>query len=316
VIEDHARLGRAVNHEPPIALPAELIERFRSIAERLVSAHLEVISADERPFEIGQLVAHVYMSFKGDGTFGKHWDTHDVFAIQLLGRKRWRIFAPTFPLPLTYQTNDRSGHECPDEPELEITMEEGDMLYLPRGWWHHVIPLDVGSFHLSVGTYSPTLYDDIMMTSAKYVEQQAAARRAFSPSDYRERLSEILRQLPDVLSDPARAAAFERETIGREPLDAELNLNLFLEPRAHPLTGTAVLRLTTFHTPTLEGGQLPVNGALLSLDTVGQAIVAVLRDCTALDFAALCARLEDTSPDAVRRAVLDLARHDIVTIQA
>lgn len=50
-------------------------------------------------------------------------------------------------------------------------MEDGDMVYLPRGWWHHVIPLEVGSFHLSVGSYAPTLFDYMVQTSAKYLEQ-------------------------------------------------------------------------------------------------------------------------------------------------
>ncbi|WP_428097550.1 JmjC domain-containing protein [Candidatus Rariloculus sp.] len=85
--------------------------------------------------------SNAYLSFAGDGTFGQHWDTHDVFVIQLIGRKRWRIYPPTFPLPLTYQTNDTSGHTCPTEPALEVILEEGDVFYIPRGWWHHVIPL-------------------------------------------------------------------------------------------------------------------------------------------------------------------------------
>nr|WP_295979738.1 cupin domain-containing protein [uncultured Variovorax sp.] len=36
-------------------------------------------------------VANGYAAFGGEGTFAKHWDTHDVFAVQLIGRKRWRI---------------------------------------------------------------------------------------------------------------------------------------------------------------------------------------------------------------------------------
>jgi ribosomal protein L16 Arg81 hydroxylase len=267
-------------------------------------------------FAGAQASGNAYLSFKGDGTFGKHWDTHDVFAIQLIGRKRWKVFAPTLPLPLTYQTNERTGHVCPDEPALEVTMEEGDMLYLPRGWWHHVVPLDVGSFHLSVGAYAPTLYDYVLWTSARYLEQHAGARRAFSAADYRETLAEALRQLPQVLLDPARAAEFERDAIGRQPLNAEVNLGLFLDPAANPLSGSAVLRLTAFHAPKLERGELPVNGALLSLDPEGQAIVAALRDCASLRYDALCARLPGFPPEVMHRAVLNLARHDIVTIQA
>src|SRR5512145_3077642 len=40
---------------------------------------------------------NAYLSVGGRGTFGRHWDTHDVFALQLIGRKRWQVFPATFP---------------------------------------------------------------------------------------------------------------------------------------------------------------------------------------------------------------------------
>ncbi len=261
-----------------------------------------------------QTTGNAYLSFAGDGTFGEHWDTHDVFAIQLIGRKRWRIFAPTFPLPLTRQTHDRSGHTCPAEPTLELALEEGDVMYLPRGWWHHVIPLEVGSFHLSVGCYPPSMFDYIIQTSAKCLEQQIGARRAFSLADYRETVAEVMQQLSAVLLDAANAAGFERDGVGRERMNAEFNL-ASLDSAAAPLSGAALLSLATFHAPKLEGGMLLVNGAQVRLEPVSQAIVAALRDRTSLQFDELCALLKDTPPDAVHRAVLDLARHDVVTIQ-
>jgi ribosomal protein L16 Arg81 hydroxylase len=267
-------------------------------------------------FAGAQTSGNAYMSFKGDGTFGKHWDTHDVFAIHLLGRKRWRIFAPTFPLPLTYQTNDRSGQTCPAEPALEVTLEEGDILYLPRGWWHHAVPLDVGSFHLSVGSYPPTLYDYVLWTTANYLAQRADTRRAFSPTDYREALATAVQQLPQVLFDSASAAEFQRDAMGREPLNAELNVELFLDPKDRPIPSGAVIRLTTCHSPTLERGEVLANGARLSLDRESQAVVTALRGSIALRYDALGALVPGVPAAVLHRVVLDLARRDIVTIQA
>jgi ribosomal protein L16 Arg81 hydroxylase len=266
-------------------------------------------------FAGAQTSSNAYMSFIGDGSFGKHWDTHDVFVIQLIGRKRWRIFTPTLPLPLTYQSNDRSGHTCPDEPAMEVVLEEGDVMYVPRGWWHHVIPLQVGSFHLSVGSYMPTLFDYVVQTSAKYLEQQVDVRKAFSSADYRETVSELMRQLPAVLLDPANAHAFELDWASRERMNAEFNL-ASLDSAASALSDDALLSLATFRSPKLEGGVLLVNGRHLRLEPVSQAIVVALCDLPSLRFAALCARLADVPPDAVRRAVLDLARRDIVTMRS
>lgn len=265
-------------------------------------------------FAGAQTSGNAYMSFTGDGSFGKHWDTHDVFVMQLIGRKSWRIFSPTFPLPLTYQTNDRSGQTCPEEAAIELIMEEGDVLYVPRGWWHHVIPLRGGSFHLSVGTYAPSVFDYIVQTSAKYLEQQIAARRSFTPAGYREAVAEAIERLPAVLFDAANAAAFERDWSGRENMNAEFNL-ASLDSAAAPLSGDALVSLATFRNPVLEGGTLTVNGAQLRLEPVSQAVVAALRDSAPLRLDELSARLGGIAPDAVHCAVLELARHDVVTIQ-
>lgn len=258
---------------------------------------------------------NAYMSFAGDGTFGKHWDTHDVFVIQLIGRKLWRIYAPTQPLPLTYQTNEKTGHACPSEPLRELILEEGDVLYLPRGYWHHVIPLRTGSFHLSVGSYSPTMFDYMVQMSAKYLEQQIGARAGFSSGDYRETVGELVEKLGNALLDPGAAAAFETDWIGRERMNAEFNLASLDAAKPFALSDAALVSLATFHAPTLEGGVLLVNGARLSLNPVSLAIVGALRDESSLRFDALCRRVADVPRDIVHRAVIDLSRHDIVTIQ-
>lgn len=266
-------------------------------------------------FAGAQTSGNAYMSFSGDGTFGKHWDTHDVFAIQLIGRKRWRIFSPTFPLPMTLQSHDRSGHRCPAEPSFELTLEEGDVLYLPRGWWHHVVPLQGGSFHFSVGCYTPKVFDYVVQTAARYLEQHVGARRSFSPKDYRETVEELLEKLKPVLLDPANAAGFERDFVGRERMSAEFNLALLDAPPSS-LPDSARLSLATFSAPTLDGGAILVNGVQLTLEPVSRAVVAALAACNTLTVAELRARLDDVAPDATRRAVLDLARHDVVTIQS
>ena len=278
-----------------------------------------LLAAKRLCLEIGRFTGmptsgNAYMSFSGAGSFGKHWDTHDVFVIQLIGRKRWKIFAPTFPLPLTYQTNDRSGHTCPEQPAVELVLEEGDVMYVPRGWWHHVIPLDIGSFHLSVGSYPPMLFDYLVQTTAKYLEQQVEARRSFSAANYRQIVTELLQQLPSVLLDPANAANFEHDWASRERMDSEFTLAA-LDPAASGLSGNEILSLTTYRASPLEDGTLLVNGKQLGLNAVSQAVVAALQNATHLTFAELCSQLGDSSRDALQGAVFDLARHDIVAIQ-
>jgi len=188
-------------------------------------------------------------------------------------------------------------------------------MYLPRGWWHHVIPLELGSFHLSVGLYPPSMFDYVIQTSAKYLEQQLGARRAFSAANYRETVAEVMQQLPAVLLDEANATAFERDWVGRERTNAEFNL-ASLDSAAAPLSGDVLLSLATSRPLLPEAGVVLINGAPLRLEQVNQKIVNTLHDVTSLRLDALCKCLEDVPVDSVHRAVLDLARHDIVTIQS
>ncbi|WP_175823420.1 cupin domain-containing protein [Burkholderia sp. BCC0419] len=106
-------------------------------------------------------VANGYIAFGEDESFGKHWDTHSVFAVQMMGRKRWLIYEPTHALPLKHQRSTGKQSECPTEPYMDVTIDAGDILYLPRGWWHTAIPLKEETFHLAVGVHESTISDYI-----------------------------------------------------------------------------------------------------------------------------------------------------------
>ena len=74
------------------------------------------------------------VSYAGDGGgVGPHFDSYDVFLLQVQGRRRWRIGRLKDPqlqagVPLKILANF--------EPEQEWLLEPGDMLYLPPRWAH------------------------------------------------------------------------------------------------------------------------------------------------------------------------------------
>src|SRR5690606_23078204 len=54
-----------------------------------------------------QVVSSAYAAFGEKDSFRCHWDTRDVFVIQLIGRKRWIVYEPSFEAPLyTQQSRD------------------------------------------------------------------------------------------------------------------------------------------------------------------------------------------------------------------
>lgn len=67
-----------------------------------------------------------------------HADAHDVFALQTYGRKQW----------VTYADGDR--------PRLDVSLEAGECLYLPKGLRHAARTIDEPSVHITVGVRTVT----------------------------------------------------------------------------------------------------------------------------------------------------------------
>ena len=189
------------------------------------SAKLRRLCSEVAGFFGHQTLGNAYAAFGGEGTFGKHWDTHDVIVLQLIGRKRWQIFEPTFPLPLSSHTTRNVGHECPAMPVVDCVLEAGDLLYVPRGWWHHAIPLNEGSFHLSVGVYLPSVLDYLMWLCSHHVSQVLEARAGLTHSTPdKECMAATLGALQQVATNPFYVAQFQREVAERGRASPELDV--------------------------------------------------------------------------------------------
>ena len=101
--------------------------------------------------------ANLYACWGASPGFDIHWDDHDVFVIQLEGAKRWMLYGSTRPSPLRRDLD--ADHPRPTEPLEEIVLEAGDMLYLPRGYWHAAVGTGGPTLHLTVGLTRKTGHD-------------------------------------------------------------------------------------------------------------------------------------------------------------
>ncbi|HST47240.1 cupin domain-containing protein [Jatrophihabitans sp.] len=94
--------------------------------------------------------------------FAPHYDTHDVFVLQVAGRKRWVVHRPVFADPLPGQ--DWEQHRAAvtaraaEPPLLDLLLQPGDALYLPRGYLHSAVAQGDTSIHLTVGVHPVTRY--------------------------------------------------------------------------------------------------------------------------------------------------------------
>ncbi|MGH3782200.1 MAG: cupin domain-containing protein [Pseudonocardiaceae bacterium] len=98
---------------------------------------------------------NVYLTPAGSRGFKPHYDTHDVFIVQVYGTKRWQLASDPYELPLASRPHDKSAPE--PAPEREFDLRAGDVLYLPRGVIHSATSNETASVHVTIGVH-PVLY--------------------------------------------------------------------------------------------------------------------------------------------------------------
>jgi len=103
-------------------------------------------------FELScKVQTNVYLTPKNSQGFKTHYDDHDVFIMQIHGKKNWNLYQQAVEKPFRGEPFDSSEHEA-GKLNLNFTMEPGDCLYIPRGFMHDAT--NVGSepsLHITVG---------------------------------------------------------------------------------------------------------------------------------------------------------------------
>jgi hypothetical protein len=140
---DSAALTRELREGATLVLDNvdELHRPIRRLAESL-----------ERVFRV-RVQVNSYAGWRRSNGFDLHWDDHDVFILQVAGRKHWKVYGMTRPFPLA---RDVKPADAPRDSRWEGLLEDGDLLYIPRGWWHVATPLNEPTLHLTVGISNPT----------------------------------------------------------------------------------------------------------------------------------------------------------------
>ena len=135
------KLTHELNSGATLVLDAvdELYEPLRALAEALELFFHERIQIN------------AYAGWRTSRGFDLHWDDHDVFILQVTGRKQWMIHGMTLAYPLAGDSKEPK----PTEPPLwDHILEAGDLLYIPRGFWHVAYPLNEPTLHLTVGVHN------------------------------------------------------------------------------------------------------------------------------------------------------------------
>ena len=111
----------------------------------------------------GKVQGNLYLSSRGRPGFGAHFDTHDVYAVHVEGTKTWHIYEGRAHDPIAhplFKTLIREHHEqAKGAKVMDVHMEPGDLLYLPRGQYHDALADEGGTVHIAFGVTYPIGFD-------------------------------------------------------------------------------------------------------------------------------------------------------------
>jgi ribosomal protein L16 Arg81 hydroxylase len=170
---------------------------------------------------------NMYLTPRGAQGLAPHFDTQEVFVLQVRGSKQWRLYAPCVELPV-----EEMAGELPEgyarEPMMTVHLRAGDMLYMPRGVVHEALTGAEESLHLTVGvnvlTWRTLLEDVLQLASEGDVAFRRAlpvgfARRDDALPELRVGLEALLAKLSSTARGAAAADRLARRYLGQvQPL--------------------------------------------------------------------------------------------------
>jgi Cupin superfamily protein len=153
---------------------------------------------------------NVYITPGNAAGFSPHYDTHEVFVLQIAGEKHWRIYEP--PIKLPHRSQPFSPHNyVPSGVPLEVDLIPGDLLYLPRGFVHTTSTSDSASVHVTLGI---TVYTwvELLAVLLRSSRSSARLRRALPPGfASRDGLGPMLKeQLVEAATELLQTADYDR----------------------------------------------------------------------------------------------------------
>ncbi len=178
-------------------------------------------AADALEMALGsEVTCNAYCSQSGHQAFPSHFDSMEVFAMQISGTKAWRIYEGSFAHPVerpgqNYASFDQAHHDREKGAvAMEITLKPGDLLYIPKGRYHDALATDGPSLHLSFGLTEATGLDYLrwVLNSLDALPAFRASLPAYDQAAAHDaHVQDLATSLHAALQAPGLAAQFREE---------------------------------------------------------------------------------------------------------
>nr|WP_042180290.1 cupin domain-containing protein [Kibdelosporangium sp. MJ126-NF4]CEL14306.1 myc induced nuclear antigen [Kibdelosporangium sp. MJ126-NF4] len=164
---------------------------------------------------------NVYLTTQEAAGFSLHWDDHDVVIVQLSGQKSWDVRGRSRPVPM-YRDAEPNA-EPSDDVVWSGTMQPGDVMHVPRGYWHQATRADRGigySLHVTFGFVKRTGVDWLTWVADRSRERETFRhdlRRSDHPSEQEPQQDELQEDVARLLADYSIGEYLMRREAERPP---------------------------------------------------------------------------------------------------
>lgn len=267
--------------QPNAALVSQWIGRGASVVMNDVdslSPGLASVSDALEAAGLGKAQANVYISWQSHKAFHSHFDTHDVWAVQVEGEKYWNVWEGRAEWPIAHPVFKGLGQEHHDRARgklrAKVLVKTGDLLYLPRGWYHDALAEAPTSVHIAYGMHAPlgmdlmnmllerAIYEPAFRQPLPRQDGSAAAKFALTSraAQLGQKLSELTRD-PKVMEVLAKFVADYHENRGGNDLLAARGLAAAAAPASATVAeGHAFRILSPGAKPVRRGAEWQLKG--------------------------------------------------------
>lgn len=144
---------------------------------------------------------NLYLSPPNQKGFNAHYDSHDVFILQVHGCKTFNFYEGGVELPFQHDSFDADQHPAGALTQ-SITLNPGDTLYIPRGVMHDAVatndtasldsessnnavtnPAHSSSLHITLGVY-PITQRDLLLEAIEHLTLENPSYRESIPRQW------------------------------------------------------------------------------------------------------------------------------------
>lgn len=221
-----------------------LIEEHRNGATIVISqAHQNIPSLAE--FRRGmqrdchlRCQTNLYLSPPSQQGFNAHYDSHDVFILQVHGDKTFNFYEGGVELPFQHDRFE-STQQTAGALTKSITLTPGDTLYIPRGVMHDAVACKESSLHITLGVYAVT-HRDLILEAIQLLTTDDPAFRKSIP---RQWLANNKQTGTDDSNKPSLAAVPSTQLTDSNLLQALSNLldNAAIDSQASCMGGLTLM---------------------------------------------------------------------------